>query len=360
MAETTVAALCLGAFETELRELPLPDIPPEGGLLEMEAAGVCGSDWNSYRRPGPPRIMGHENVGHVAKLGTLAAKRWGVREGDRVALEEYVPCGHCALCRSGDFRLCDETEPSRGGLRYGSTPVSVEPGLWGGYSRYLYVHPNAVIHAAPAHAPAEQLAMSIPLSNGVQWATREVSAPGRTFLIEGPGQQGLACALAAKAAGAACIIVSGLHRDAARLEVARALGADFTVDVETEDLRERVHAITAGKGVDASIDVAGGPGTLVEAIHCTTKAGTVLFATSPDTVADFPAALLTRKRLTVRALRGHSYAAVEESLRLIGSGAHPLHLMSTHRFSVEQVDLAIRSVGGEGVPGAIHVCVVPQ
>src|SRR6266567_8622471 len=103
MPERVLAATTIGAFRTEIREYPFPEIPPDAGILRIEAAGVCGSDWQAYQHERPPRIMGHENVGRIYRIGTIAAKRWGLREGDRVALEEYLPCGHCSLCRSGEF-----------------------------------------------------------------------------------------------------------------------------------------------------------------------------------------------------------------------------------------------------------------
>jgi threonine dehydrogenase-like Zn-dependent dehydrogenase len=170
--------------------------------------------------------MGHENVGWIYRNGPAASRRWGLREGDRVALEEYLPCSHCNLCRSGEFRLCEETEARRpGALRYGTTPVIQEPGLWGGYSQYQYLHPNSVFHRVADDVPAELASMCLPLGNGVQWTYLDGRAgPGKTVLIQGPGQQGLACVIAAKAAGADHVIVSGLARDRERLAIAKALG----------------------------------------------------------------------------------------------------------------------------------------
>jgi D-arabinose 1-dehydrogenase-like Zn-dependent alcohol dehydrogenase len=82
-----LAATTSGRFTTEIREYPFPDIPADGGLPQVEAAGVCGSDWSAYQADHPPRIMGHENVGHIHSIGSIAARRWALREGDCVALE---------------------------------------------------------------------------------------------------------------------------------------------------------------------------------------------------------------------------------------------------------------------------------
>jgi threonine dehydrogenase-like Zn-dependent dehydrogenase len=362
MPEYVSAATTIGALKTEVREYPFPAVPADGGVLKVEAAGVCGSDWYASQADSPARIMGHENVGRIHRIGPIAARRWGLREGDRVALEEYLPCGRCSLCRSGEFRLCDQTEARRpGALRYGTTPISEPPGLWGNYSQFQYLHPDSVFHRVPEDMPAELAAMCLPLANGIQWTYLEGGAgPGKTVLIQGPGQQGLACALVAKAAGADCVIISGLSRDEKRLEMARLLGADHTIDVDRDDLEERVRAITGSHGVDISVDTAGAAETIVKAMKVTRKNGTILFATAPSaTPPDFQISRLLTGRLTLRPCRGHSYESVELALRFIASGRFPLHRMATHRFGLTEVDLAMRSVGGQGAPGAVHVTVLP-
>ena len=65
MPERVLAATTIGAFKTEIREYPFPEIPPDAGILKIEAAGVCDNDWQAYQHEGPPRIMGHENVGRI-------------------------------------------------------------------------------------------------------------------------------------------------------------------------------------------------------------------------------------------------------------------------------------------------------
>src|SRR4051794_6922250 len=153
MTETTAAAVLIEPRKFEMREFALPEITDDAALLKLEACGICGSDIHgSERLSAGPKILGHENVGIVTRLGKAAAAKWQVKEGDRIALEEYVPCGACRWCRSDDFRFCNQTQTNRGGggLRYGTTPISVEPMLWGGYSQYMYVHPNAVVHKVPS------------------------------------------------------------------------------------------------------------------------------------------------------------------------------------------------------------------
>jgi threonine dehydrogenase-like Zn-dependent dehydrogenase len=367
MSEKVLAAVAVDAKRTELREFDMPEIPTDGGLLKIEVAGVCGSDWPRYLnvpKVKGPLILGHENVGTITKLGKIAAKQWGVKEGDRVALEEYLPCGHCEYCRTGDFRLCDATDIWGGmsGIRYGSEPISTQPALWGGYSQYQYLHPSSVFHKVPDHVPGSEAALALPMGNGIEWVYFQGGAGiGKTVVIQGPGQQGLACVVAAKEAGAACIIVSGLTSDAKRLELARKFGADYAIDVQTKDLVEEVKKITGGKMADVVVDCAsGGPATAVTAMQLAKKRSTVVLAAAKrKNIPEFDMDHLIAKFITVKGTRGHSYAAVERALEIIASGKYPLHEMCTHKFGLSGVDEALKTVGGEGRPDAIHINVLP-
>src|SRR5260370_34597717 len=98
MAESVLAAVQVAPEETELREFALPEIEVDAALLKVEAAGVCGSDVGGYKRMGPaPRILGHENVGIIARAGPAFARRWGVEDGDRGPIGEYLSCRDCRL-----------------------------------------------------------------------------------------------------------------------------------------------------------------------------------------------------------------------------------------------------------------------
>lgn len=363
LPRTTLAAVTVAPETVELRELPLPPIAEDAGLLRVEAAGVCGADVRSYPRPMPPRIMGHENVGYIAAIGRSAAARWGVREGDRVAVEEYLPCGHCAFCRTAEFRFCLESDARArpDALRYGSTGIDVPPGLWGGYSQYMYLHPNSVLHPLPASVPAAVASLALPLGNGYEWAYRYGQAgPGQCVVIFGPGQQGLGCVVAAKAAGAARVVLTGLAADRARLEAGKRLGADVTVCVEEEDALEVVRGV-APEGADLVIDTAAGDSaTLGLAFDILRKQGTLVVpASAPGSLSSLPFRKITQRCLTVRGARGHSYAAVEWAIGLMTSGRVDLTGMCSLEVPLGDTDRAIRGTGGRlGIP-VIHAAIMP-
>src|SRR5207245_10964455 len=105
---TVLAALKGGPSTTELRELDLPPMPDDAALRKVEVAGVCGTDVSQYRLPlrGGPLVMGHENVGSLARVGKTFAAHKGVSEGDLVFLEHYLPCGHCEWDHMGEYTHC--------------------------------------------------------------------------------------------------------------------------------------------------------------------------------------------------------------------------------------------------------------
>src|SRR5215475_10984787 len=261
----SLAAVKTGASTTEFREFDLPDIPADAALLKIEVAGVCGTDVSQYKLPlrGAPLIMGHENVGYLARVGREFERLKGFKEGDLVFLEHYLPCGHCEWDHMGEYRHCAATEwfYDPAAIRYGYTAIDVVPSLWGGFSQYVYLPLNAVLHRVPNGLAPEEAGVATPMSNGIQWTVIDGGVSyASTVLIQGPGQQGLCCAMAAKQAGADRVIVTGTSKDARRLEVAKALGADDVIDVQREDALQRILGSTGGRGVDVVIDCTSGAG----------------------------------------------------------------------------------------------------
>ena len=363
-----LAAVALAANQTEIREFEKPAILQESGILKVAATGVCGSDWGYYQNlPASrgPLILGHETVGHIESMGLLAKEKWHLKEGDMVALEEYIPCGTCHACRSGDFRLCDATDWRLGGIRYGATGLNISPGLWGGYSQYQHLHLNTVFHKVPNGLSPHHAALALPISNGIEWTYLQGGAgPGQTVVIQGPGQQGLACVVAAKAAGANQIIITGLANstDRKRLALAKKLGADYTIEIEDTDVVHQVKDLTGGQMADLVIDCAsGGTESVISAVALARKKGMVILGGQKrKKIPEFDSDQIIAKFLTVKGMRGHSFESVELALQLIHRDQYAVKEMSTHLFGLNETDLALQSLVGKGVNEPIHMVIEPH
>ncbi|HEY5676207.1 MAG TPA: alcohol dehydrogenase catalytic domain-containing protein [Myxococcales bacterium] len=365
--EKVLAAVRTAPGKTDIREYPMPDVPEDSALLKMEVGGICGTDVKLYQKPptAAPVIMGHENIGYIAKAGREFTRRKGFKEGDLVFVEHYVMCGKCDWCVHGQYRHCENTDwrNNPDAIRYGYTSAERAPHLWGGFAQYMYLPWNAVVHHVPKGVSAELAGLVTPMANGVEWSLMDGGVGyDSTVLIQGPGQQGISQTVVCKQAGASLVIVTGTSKDRARLEVAKLMGADHVIDVNAEDPLARIMEITGGKGVDVVLDCTAGAGTVpillgVEALK--RKAGTMVIQGEFPEFPNFPIGKVTTKAITLKSARGHSYRACELALAQLASKRFPLERITTHRFGLKDVDLAIKSVGGHGVPDVIHASLMP-
>jgi threonine dehydrogenase-like Zn-dependent dehydrogenase len=361
---SVLAAVAEAPLTTALRELPMPPVETDGGLLRVLSNGICGSDWAMYQdgRLGP-RILGHEMVGVVEQLGDVARARWGLAEGDVIALEEYLPCGHCEYCREGEIRSCLATDSRvAGSIRYGSTPLNHQHGLWGGYAQYVYLHPRSVIHRVPAGLAPHIASMALPIGNGFQWAVLDGQAgPGKIVVVMGPGQQGLGCVVAARHVGADMVIAAGLARDEERLNVARTLGADHSVMTDQQELADEVKRLTNGRMADLVIDATGaGPAIVNPSVALLRKRGVLVVASRKGMpVFGFDIDALVNRQIVLRGTRGHSYRAVELALGVLASGRYKFDAMASHELGLRDVDRALRMVGGQTNERCVHVSIDP-
>jgi len=365
MTRTSRAIVQTAPRAFEMRELPLPKIGPEDALLRVEACGICGSDYEQYEGALPakyPVIPGHEPVGRIEQIGDVAAKRWGVLRGDRVCVEALAPCGNCPQCASGATNLCS----GRGGIAsYGFLSVDDPPGLWGGYAEYLYLPPAVRVHPISDSIDPAIATLFNPLGAGFRWAVAMPRLePGETIVILGPGQRGLGSVIAAKEAGAGQIIITGLERDAAKLELAREFGADLALTVDKDDIRRAVRDATNGRGPDVVIDVTSYSTSAVTlAIDLVRRGGRVVLAGTKglgNPVPDFFSDKVVIKELTILGALGVDHANYERAVSLIESGKYPLEKMHTHTLPLDQAEQAIRILAG-AEPGeqAIHIALVP-
>lgn len=349
MANTSRAATLLGPDKLEIREYPIPDIPPAGGLVQIEMAGVCGTDVKYYHgkiQLPVPVILGHEILGRVVKLGRDAAAIHHVREGDRIILKGALGCGRCADCRRGAARFCKQ-RTSYGGRTSCDNP----PHLFGGFADYLYLAPDVLATRISDDLPAEAAALvGSVMVNGFQWAIRKGGVKmGDYVLIQGPGQQGLSCAFAARQAGAARIFVSGIGRDSNRLELAKKFGAHRTINVDQENVLEIVQKETNGEMADVVVDVSGSPKAIVTSLACVRRQGTLVLAglTGDATLTPLLMDKIVWGEIRIQGCYTADNDAAEATLRLLEETKFPVQEMVSHVFPLEQTEHCIKAVGGE-------------
>jgi threonine dehydrogenase-like Zn-dependent dehydrogenase len=169
--------------------------------------------------------------------------------------------------------------------------------------------------------------------------------------------------IAAREAGAARIIVTGLSVDGHKLALARELGAHETVDVEREDVVRRVREITDGALADVVVDVTPYSNeAVVQAVDLARRGGTVVLAgmKGQRPVEGLYNDRIVAKDLTIKGAFGVDFHAYEPAVRLIESGRYPLEKLHTHTLPLEEAEHALRVLARE-VPGeeAVHIALVP-
>lgn len=366
MAEKVKAMVFYGPRDLQVREFDRPTIGDNDGLLRIEASGICGSDhefYNGVVRLVPPNVLGHEPFGTIVEIGKVASERWGVQEGDRVAVEPGLFCGHCEDCRGPFPWRCRLYRPSS---NYGAVSAEFPPYLWGSMAEYMYLAPETVVHKVSRDMPTKIAATFNALGAGFEWAYRLAGTKiGDVVAILGPGQRGLSSVIAAKEAGAGLIFVTGLGSDDYKLEVAKALGADVTINVEAEDPVRRVRELTGGRGAAKVVDcTANAPEAFHQARRMCMAGGTIVIAglrgpahpLKELNVDDIP-----MRGLTIKGAFGVSSESFKMAVKTIESGKYPLEKMATHVFPIQEAARAIQTLAGE-IPGEkpICVCLMPE
>jgi threonine dehydrogenase-like Zn-dependent dehydrogenase len=359
------AMVQLGPGELEEQELEVPVVAEGEALLKIEATGICGSDktqldgglaksgWSSY-----PVIPGHEPVGRIVEIGAEARRLWGVEEGRLVAVESVVPCQVCDRCTGGLVKFC------RNRFSYGFTPTTFGSGLWGGFAEYLVLRPNSRVHPVPEGVPAEVATLFNPLGAGFDWTVRRGgTVVGDAVVVLGCGQRGLACAVAARATGAARVVVTGLARDRHKLAIASRLGADATVEVDNlpEGCPDVVTAVRQALGGEADRVVDTTPhavASISDAIALVRPGGVVVVAglKGGADMAGVDADALVLKAVDVRGVVSVESWGYSQALRLLGSDALPVELLHSHTVPLTEVRKGIDLLSSSD---AVHVSVVP-
>ncbi len=336
MSSTCRGVVFNGDGTFQLRDdFPVPEPPAGGGVLKVEAVGMCGSDvaqlHGHQHVPGEksPLVPGHEIVGRVHALADDA--NLGVAVGDRVAVDLVV---RAAVTENNPFGL---------GEVYGYT-MGLEDGhgLWGGYGEYMGVLPNTHLVKLTDDIDAAELTLFEPLANVCNWFSRMPVGEGETVVVQGPGHMGLVYAAEAKRRGAETVIVTGTGADALRLEVAREVGADVTVDVTATDLVAFVAEITGGAMADMAVDLADATATVPLCLSLVRQGGKVQLAGLKNLApVEMITDLIVLKGLTVQGGSGSTPSSMREAVEILNSGEFPTGPLLGEVFGLDQIDQAM-------------------
>ena len=328
----------------ELREVPPPTCGPTDVLIRVHAAGVCGTDlhiweWDAWAagRLRPPVVIGHEFAGEIVGLGPEAAAEELLAVGDQVTAEGHIVCGHCLQCRTGMSHLCTRTRI-----------IGVDRD--GAFADYIAMPASNVIRLDGI--PREIGAIMDPVGNAVHTVLEGDDVTGTTVFVLGCGPIGCFACGVAKAAGASLVIASDLND--MRLDLARAMGADVTLNPTRDDVLARVRELTAGEGVDLVCEMSGHPAGHAQAFAAARSGGRVNLLGTPSrpTEVDFARDVIF-KGLTLYGVTGRKmYSTWHQMVRLIRNGQLDPRPVITHRFPLERIGEAI-GVIKEGKAGKV-------
>ena len=290
-----------------IQERPIPDVGPTDALLRVTLTTICGTDVHILKGEypvAPGRIVGHEPVGVIERLGNAIT---GYEVGQRVIVGAITPCGQCNTCLDGHPSQC-RGRPM-GGWRFGNT-------IDGCQAEFVLV-PDAMANLSPVpDGLTDEQVLMCPdiMSTGLSGAENGNVRIGDVVAVFAQGPIGLCATAGARLRGASRIIV--VEGIAERLKLAKTLGADEAVDYNKTDPVDAIMQLTNGRGVDVAIEALGKQETFRgdcassnQAVCCPASGCTRASCHFPSTPSP-PGLVITRfERLFAQAVRNACVAS---------------------------------------------------
>ena len=312
-------ALLLSEYNhLEVKDLPAPVPGVDEILIQVSACGICGSDVHGYDgstgRRIPPIVMGHEAAGIIVAVGSEVRN---FKPGDRVTFDSTVYCGKCEYCLKGQVNLCNQRQVIGVSCK--------EFRRAGAFAEFLVV-PARIAYRLPDSFSFPQAAMLEAVSVALHGVAVAEMKGGETVLVIGAGMIGLLLLQAARAAGSSRVFVCDV--DPTRLALAEKLGADRTILASGVALTEEILRETGDNGVDIVLEAVGREETIVAAIDCVRKGGTVSLVGNISPQITLPLQKVVSRQIR---LQGSCASAGEyqQAIDLIASGKINVDLLIT-------------------------------
>jgi len=324
MKSTMYACNLHGIGDLRYEEVPVPAMKADEVMIRVLAAGICGSDIPRVFDKGTyhfPTIPGHEFAGTICEVnpGDEALL------GKLVAVYPLIPCEKCAACQTGEYAQCADYD------YYGSRRD-------GAFAEYIAVKKWNLVFV-PDGIPPEHAAMAEPCSVALHALGQAGINLGETVIIFGAGTIGLLAAQAARAWGAAQVVLS--DPDTTKLNFAKTLGFEHCIDPKTTDPTEYVKSLSSGKGADMALEAAGVAPAVEGCLKAVRSFGRVVLMGNPAKNMDLSQKAyweILRKQLTCRGTWNSSYNDVHNDWKLaiqcMERKVFDLSRFITHRFSL--------------------------
>ncbi len=349
----------------EIKDLPIPEVEPGAMLIKVSLANICGSDVHIWEGTFPwgagdqPRVIGHEMVGRVHKLGPgVSTDSMGqpLQEGDRVVYCYFKPCGQCYVCLHGSPAACPQTLVSL------ARSCEEHPYFTGAFAEYYYLSPGQMVLKAPDSLSDEVLApLNCALSQVVFGFHQVGITLGDAVVIQGAGGLGVYATAVARDMGAGTIIVIEQHAE--RLKLAESFGADHLIDIkELSSSRERisqVRRLTGGRGADVVAEFTGVPQAVPEGITMTRAGGKYLWVGNINvgqTIELDPSRIVLSNR-TIVGVGSYDPWAVPAALGFLERtrDRYPYDKIISHKFKLQDINQAFEQAAAGKVTRATIV-----
>jgi len=337
VSEVMKAAVLFGRDDLRVVEAPVPKPEKDELLIRVHACGICGTDphiiSNGWRGQPPfgEYIPGHEYAGEVVRLGESVDE---FKIGDRVASEPATGCNRCENCVRGLYTICLNYGNRKRGHRHIGFTAN------GGYAEYT-VAPVRCLHPIPGNITYEEATMVTTAGTSL-WGIERIGGigGGDSVVVIGPGAIGLIAQQAAKAFGAGQVIVTGT-RDS-RLELAKRLGADHTINVRREDPVAKVNELTGGLGADVVLWCAQSPESAAQAVQMAKLgSGRISLIGIPEGgKIEIDGARVVTGNITLAGSRGEGGWSCRRAIQLMAQGRIRTKEMITHVFPLDQINRA--------------------